>query len=196
MRPAQSRLRRFIADETPGLLAALKHYLLRAGGAHAPSSLEDAAHELLNEVVVEALRHETRFQTTRQPRAWLLGIAANLIRRKQVELAKRERREPLAYDLYRERGAPLDDDAVFDWLTNLCDTDQDDLESDVTVSVWLAKLAPEDRQIIQLAVLHQLDGQALGAALGISPGAARVRLHRALQRARLALADVRAVNDD
>jgi hypothetical protein len=33
--------------------------------------------ELLNEVVVEALAHADRFQADGQPRAWLLGIAAN-----------------------------------------------------------------------------------------------------------------------
>jgi DNA-directed RNA polymerase specialized sigma24 family protein len=37
---------------------------------------------------------------------------------------------------------------------------------------------------LRLAVLHDLTGEALAQELGIKPGAARVRLHRALNRLR------------
>ena len=44
------------------------------------------------------------------------------------------------------------------------------------------RLSPSDREIIQLAAFDGLTGADLGAALGISPGAAAVRLHRARER--------------
>jgi RNA polymerase sigma factor (sigma-70 family) len=45
-------------------------------------------------------------------------------------------------------------------------------------------LRPDDRNVLELAFLRDLDGEALAKELGIRPGAARVRLHRALLRLR------------
>lgn len=77
----RTRLRQFIEAEAGVLTRTLGFYLSRAG-------LTISAEELLSEVVVEALKHEERFNPARPPRAWLLGIGANLIRRKQAELAR------------------------------------------------------------------------------------------------------------
>ena len=77
--------------ESETLLATLRYYVTRAGLAHSQTASLAAA-ELLNEVVVEALEHAERFRPDGQPRAWLLGIAANLIKRQQVARAKRNRR--------------------------------------------------------------------------------------------------------
>lgn len=172
----RTRLRQFIEDETPVLTRTLGVYLSRAG-------LAISAGELLSEVVVEALEHEARFDPARQPRAWLLGIAANLIRRKQAELARLDRREPLARDLYP--GTEPSDDEVFDWLDAVSAVDPHlTLDGNDDVSALLARVSPEDAMVLRLAVLHGLDGAALARELGISPGAARVRLHRALERLR------------
>ncbi len=172
----RTRLRQFIEEETPVLTRTLAFYLNRAG-------LTLSAGELLNEVVVEALQHEHRFNPARQPRAWLLGIAANLIRRKQAELARLNRREPLVRDLYP--GDEPSDDEVFEWVAAYADTDlSGTLETAAAVDDLLAGLAPEDAQIVRLGILSGLDGDALARELGVTPGAARVRLHRALNRLR------------
>lgn len=181
-RTRPSRLRRYIETEAADLQRTLRVYLYRAGLFGRDQTLDAAASELLNEVVLEALRHEGRFRASAQPRAWLLGIAANLIKRKQAELARRHRREPLLRDLVREADAEMSDDDLFDWLVTLARTPDSD-QSDQTAAL-LALLAPDDQQVIRLAVLHDLDGEALAHALGISSGAARVRLHRALKRLR------------
>ncbi len=52
----------------------------------------------------------------------------------------------------------------------------------------LASLAAADREVLQLSAWEQLSGDELAAALGCRPGAARVRLHRARERLRAALA--------
>ncbi len=172
----RTRLRQFIEDESHVLTRTLGFYLNRAG-------LRVSASELLNEVVVEALTHEDRFNPSRQPRAWLLGIAANLIRRKQVEIARLDRREPLARDLYP--GEEPSDDEVFDWLAVFDGAETlAELESNEAVKALLAGVSPEDARVLRLAILSGLDGEALARELGTTPGAARVRLHRALNRLR------------
>lgn len=172
----RTRLRQFIEAESHVLTRTLGFYLSRAG-------LMVSAEELLSEVVVEALKHEDRFNPARQPRAWLLGIAANLIRRKQAELARLDKREPLARDLYP--GDAPSDDEVFDWLEPFVGVESAEaLDGNEAANALLASVSAEDAAVLRLAILNDLDGEALARELGITPGAARVRLHRALNRLR------------
>jgi DNA-directed RNA polymerase specialized sigma24 family protein len=75
----QTMLRAFIEAEADRLLGILRHYLVRANLTDQRGATLGAT-ELLNEVVVEALEHADRFRPSGQPMAWLLGIAANLIK--------------------------------------------------------------------------------------------------------------------
>jgi RNA polymerase sigma-70 factor (ECF subfamily) len=178
-----TRLRQFIADEAGTLLGTFRYYLYRAGMTAQPLDL--AAQELLNDVVVEALQHEDRFLPGGQPRAWLLGIGANLIKRRRVELARRNRREPLVRDLYPTVEADMGEDELFDWMASVSSVETEtELESNQQVMAILSRVSPEDQRVLRLAILSGLDGAALAKALGVSPGAARVRLHRALNRLR------------
>lgn len=181
---SEARLRQFLQHESESLLRTLRYYVARAG-LGAP---EYTATELLNEVVVEALEHADRFRPGGQPRAWLLGIAANLIKRRQAELARRSHREPLVRDLYPDPEDALSEDELFDRFAALAtDNPAERLEEDEQVSAMLAHLSVDDRRVVWLAVLNGLDGQALAQELGVRPGAARVRLHRALRRLHAAL---------
>jgi RNA polymerase sigma factor (sigma-70 family) len=182
----QTRLRQFIEMETETLLATLRYYLVRAGLADAQSAALTAV-ELLNEVVVEALDHADRFRPSGQPMAWLLGIAANLMKRKQAERTTRNRREPLVRDLYLDAQDTLSEDELFDRLAALTVAEPaQDLESNQAVSAILTHVSKTDQHVLRLAVLHDLNGEELAQALGVTPGAARVRLHRALNRLRAA----------
>jgi RNA polymerase sigma-70 factor (ECF subfamily) len=145
-----------------------------------------AAHELLNDLVVEALAHAERFDATRQPVPWLLGIAANLVKRRQSARARDHRREPLVRDIAGEGSAALADDEIFDRVAALTADPGEPLETQQRVDMLLEPLSKADRRLVQLAILHDLDGAALARELGIQPGAARVRLHRALGRLRQA----------
>lgn len=177
-----TRLRQFIETEAESLVGILRYYLFRANSVN----LDTDASELLNEVVIEALQHEARFEPTGQPRAWLLGIAANLIKRRQVETARRNQREPLVRDLYPTLEADLSDGELFDRVANLVGMAEDELDTDAQVAALLRPLSPDDQHILRLAIVLGLDGDALATELGIQPGAARVRLHRALNRLRTA----------
>jgi len=189
------RLRAFIETEAGRLRPTLRLYVLRAGLA-GPSEADAAAADLLNEVVAEALAHAERFRPAGEPEAWLLGIAANLVRRRQADLARRERREPLAADL-----AGPDEDDPFERLADLAlDSTlagpEQALESRQAAAELLALVSEDDRRVLELAVLHELNGDRLAGALGTSPGAARVRLHRALGRLRAALTKGRVTEHD
>ena len=178
-------VRQFIEAESDSLLATLHYYVLRSGLAEGTAVTLLTA-ELLHEVVVEALAHADRFQPDGQPRAWLLGIAANLLERKQAERAKRERREPLISDLHTADNT-MSETELFDRLAACATPDATgQLEADETVTGMLNLLAPADRQIVQLAILLEMDGTAVARALNLKPGTARMRLHRALNRLRQA----------
>lgn len=181
----QAQLKHFIDREGESLRRTLRVYVARSGLASANAVIQAAADELLNETVVEALAHAERFDPAGVPVAWLLGIAANLIRRKQTDLAKRNRREPLLRDLDTRADQSASDDEFFDRFAGLATDDpQAVLEMDASVAALLDTLSTEDQRIVELAVLHELDGEAIARELGIKPGAARVRLHRAIRRLR------------
>jgi RNA polymerase sigma factor (sigma-70 family) len=185
---AEARLKQYLEHENESLLRTLRMYVARANLTEGEIRIRGVAAELLGEVTVEALAHADRFDATRAPGAWLLGIAANLIRRRQVDLAKRTRREPLARDLVADDHDRLSDGDVFDQLAALTEADfEHDLEAREGAAALLAHVPEEDRQVLRYAVISELDGEALAVALGTSPGAARVRLHRALKRLRAAM---------
>jgi RNA polymerase sigma-70 factor (ECF subfamily) len=168
------------------LLGTLRYYLVRAGLADGRDAALLAI-ELLDEVVVQALEHAGRFRPSGQPMAWLLGIAANLIRRRQAEGATRDRREPLVRDLCASAQDALSEDELFDRVASLAAGEPiADWEANEAASAILAHVSADDRRVLQLAVLHEMSGEALGQELGIKPGTARVRLHRALNRLRRA----------
>src|SRR5262245_13948156 len=183
MQASRLRLERYIETESASLLKTLHYYVMRAGLA-AGSGIVQVAEEILQETVVEALSTADRLRPDIQPKPWLLGIAANLVKRRQAELARRERREPLLRDLYAQTDDTLSDEEIFDLLPIVPESSLEALEANEQVRHILAGLSPEDAEVIRLAALHDMDGSALGRALAISPGAARVRLHRALGRLR------------
>ena len=180
---SRQRLEQFIKAESAALHRTLRHYVLRAGLVGSGDA-NAVASELMNEITVEALRHAKRLTQEIQPRAWLLGIAANLIKREQASRNKRERREPLIRDLYAQSEEALSEDELFDLLPTLSDGSLAELEANDTINSLLLGLTKSDADVLRLAILHDLDGEALAQTLGITANAARVRLHRALDRLR------------
>jgi RNA polymerase sigma factor (sigma-70 family) len=176
----------FITDNIPSLLGILRSYVRRMDLARG-EEVAAAAVDVLQEIVVEALDHADRFNPTGQPMAWLLGIGANVIKRKKVELAKRSWRELFIGDLSLEQQEPLSEDELFDQIT-VCTSagPEEDIEANEQAMLLLSLVSPEDQQLLFLAFLYGFEREALAKKLGITPVAARVRLHRALNRLRLA----------
>jgi len=177
------RLEQFVEAEGNALRKTLRYYLLRAGLASG-KTLYTAADELLNEVIIEALETAGRLKADIHPRPWLLGIAANLIKRQQAKRTKLEQREPLMRDLYAHTQDSLSDEELFDQLPVLNDTSLADVEVNEEIATLLSGLSQGEIHILRLAILYDMDGESLGTALGVTTNAARVRLHRALNRLR------------
>ncbi len=190
----RARLRCFIAAESATLHATLRLYVSRAGfsGGQAVSRIAD---ELLNEVTVEALEHAERFDPARSPMAWLLGIAANLIKRRQAAIFRRDQREPLIRDLHPNAADAMNDAELFDRFASITASDPAQAyEDEERVALLLSGVSESDRRVLRLAIVHGLNGETLAKELGITPGAARVRLHRALNRLRAAHQEQMKVN--
>lgn len=178
----RNRLQAFISQNHQQLATTLRLYVIRSGLTDS-DSVDQIALDLLSDVTVEALDHAERFDSTRHPMSWLLGIGANLIKQRVDARNKRERREPLVRDLYITHAEIMSDGELFDLLASYVQ-DGRSLDDDLIVTEMLNQLTPDEQHIIRLAVIHELNGEALAQALNIKPGTARMRLHRALQRLR------------
>jgi len=178
-----------ITDNVASLLGILRSYVKRMGLARG-EEVPAAAVEVLQEVVLEALDHADRFNPTGQPMAWLLGIAINVIKRKKAELAKRSQRELSMSDLSLKQEEGLSESELFDQLmANSSAGPEQEIAANEQAELLLSLVSPEDQHVLMLAFLQGFEREALAQKLGISPGATRVRLHRALKRLRLAWSD-------
>jgi RNA polymerase sigma factor (sigma-70 family) len=181
----RKRLIQFLDAEIDSLTGILRVYMVRAGLIGG----EDTLGELLNSVVVEALTHAQRYDPARPPRAWLLGIATNLVHRRQAETARLNQREPLVGDLVDDHSEDLGEDELFERLATLSNelTHRDihtEIEMRDSLATAMGLLTVEERKIVHLFAQCYLDGDAMAVALHITPGAARVRLHRVLAHLR------------
>jgi RNA polymerase sigma-70 factor (ECF subfamily) len=146
--------------------AAVFRYLTRRVG---PAVAED----LLSEVFTAAISARLRFRPHASGSAlpWLYGIAANAVRSA----------------LRARPGLVLaDPDGTVDW--DAVDARLDARAQRDALRAALAVLTPADRELLLLVAWEGLSPAEAGAALGLTPEAARSRLHRARGRARDALA--------
>ncbi|MBX5457424.1 MAG: sigma-70 family RNA polymerase sigma factor [Thermogemmatispora sp.] len=192
---ARAELERALIEHSETLLQNLQFYVVRLGVAP-----EREAHaialEVLQEVAVEALAHAARFEPGRQPLAWLLGIGLNVIRRQRAERARRSQRElsPVRLASALSGGESPSELEVFDQLQATSSGPEEEVEAEQGMAALLALVGEEDRELLRLAVVEGCERELLARHLGISPGAARVRLHRALQRLRRAFQQQSATN--
>jgi RNA polymerase sigma factor (sigma-70 family) len=141
-----------------------------------PEVLERAS-EVLHEAVQEALQHARSFDRTRSTTAWVRGIAAKrLLTRRRVE-ARARRCVPATV---------LGHESWLAALGQLCTGPADAaVAGRLDLEQALGRLPPQERRALECRYYQGLDGEALASALGVStPGAARVRVCRALQALR------------
>lgn len=139
----------------------------------------EAAGDVVADTFVEAARNSRRFDPAiATERAWLLGIATNLIRRR----ARHARRLTLVAWL-PDRGRH---DAAVEHSADRLDASR----ARTRLTAAVAALPRGERDAFLLHALGELDGNDIAAALAISPGAAKVRVHRARTRLRRMLADL------
>lgn len=138
------------------------------------------ADDLVAEVYAVAWRRRKDLPPPMLRRAWLFGVARTLL--KADGRRHREERE-LAEELARP---PHDAQSV---------ESEGSGRTAVVMAAALARLGPADREVLQLTTWEGLTPAELAVALGVRPGAARVRLHRA-RRALAADPAVRALVEE
>lgn len=176
----------YIAGNAASLLGIIRSYVMRMGLASG-EDVATVALEVLQQVVLEALDHADRFDPTGQPMAWLLGIAMNIIKRNKAERIKSSQRELSMSDLSLMQEEDLSESELFDQLVAHSDAGLDqEIAANEQAGLLLSLVSPEDQHILMLAFLEGYKREELAQKLGITPGATRVRLHRALKRLRLA----------
>ena len=130
----------------------------------ASGTAEDAAQE----AAVRAWRRRDSCLTPERPEPWVATIA----RREALRLVRPPRLRPL-----EEAGEPAQD------------SHEDDVLGRADLARAIAGLPSPDRELVTGRYWDDLDYRQLAGLLQISEGTARVRLHRALARLRLALAE-------
>lgn len=167
-------LRDAIEKHAPDLEAMAQVLVWKLGLAKDREEGKALGEELLQEVVKRALERVSSFDPSRSAGAWLYGIALNVAREWARSRRRSERTVSLTPDDSQGELVPLD--RVHDLAS----------EQNHRVLELLDLVSPAERQILSLRYVEQLDGRNLAAALGISDGAARVRLSRALGSLRAA----------
>ncbi|HXR66840.1 MAG TPA: sigma-70 family RNA polymerase sigma factor [Ktedonobacteraceae bacterium] len=181
----QNWIHRFLQENEAGLTGIICSYIARMGLARG-ENIRLLATEVLQDAALELLAHADRLDPGRQPHAWFLRVAANILKRKRANFARRYRFEVLVSDL-AQRAQVDDENDVLDLLMadRVPDPEQMLAERE-HVSELLALVTESDAEILRLALVQDLDSEHIAEQLGVKSGAVRVRLHRALRRLRIA----------
>jgi RNA polymerase sigma-70 factor (ECF subfamily) len=159
--------------------AAIHGYAVRRLGA----SLAD---DVAAETFLIAFDRRRRYDVA-QPdaRPWLYGIVSNLI-------ARHHRAELRRYRALARAGAPRPQDGLVDQAAARLDAEA----LRARLAAALVEVADRDREVLLLVAWAQLSCEEAARALGIRPGTARSRLHRARRKTRAALGEDNAREDD
>lgn len=151
----------------------ISRYATRRLGPH-------LAEDIVAEAFLAAFRQRDRYDLSRpDARPWLLGIAANLIRRHHRDESRWLRA------LERTGIDPITASAAELVEARLC--------ADATgraVAAAIAALNPRQREVVLLVTWAELTYDEVAEALGIPEGTVRSRMNRARTQLRAALADV------
>ena len=134
--------------------AEVLHYLARRCPV-------DAAHDLLQETFLQVVRQAERLDAVTMPRAWLFGIARNI-------LALHYRRQPESPIEF-----PVESTGEDARLPAMREA--------------IAALAPELRETLELRIEQELSYEEIAGVLDVPIGTVRSRLHNAVRRLRTAL---------
>lgn len=130
-------------------------------------ALADELDDVVQESLIRAFRGAAAFRGQCQFRTWLLSIGANVLK----DFARRARRRqvvPLLDDLPASGGDPHDDAVA--------------REAEQRLQQGLARLPRLQREVFLLRAQQGLEYDEIAAALGSTPGAARVHYHHAVKR--------------
>ena len=137
--------------------AEVLHYLARRCPV-------DAAQDLLQETFLQVVRQAERLDAVTMPRAWLFGIARNILARHYRQRPE----EPIATMV--EAASPAVEDARLPAMREA-----------------IAALAPELRETLEQRIEQELSYEEIAGVLDLPIGTVRSRLHNAVRRLRTTL---------
>ena|SRR5438094_2072769 len=129
--------------------------------------------DLVQETFIRAFRALGRFRGQCRFRTWLMTIGGNVVK-DAYRRVKRTRVVPLADDLRATDGDPHEHAVAGEMEARLADA--------------LGRLPRMQREVFLLRAQQGLEYDEIAAALGTSPGAARVHFHHAVKRLKEQLA--------
>jgi RNA polymerase sigma-70 factor, ECF subfamily len=130
------------------------------------------AEDLVQEVFVRILKYRESFKTEAEFTPWMFALARNTA----VDQYRKRPREVPENPAAPEPAAPLEHP-----IERLERREQSEL-----LGRALARLAPEKRELLLLARFGEMRYETIGELLGVSVGAIKVRVHRALKDLRAA----------
>lgn len=177
-----------LADGMPGLRVLYERHFDELFRYVAGRIGRQAAEDVVAETFVIAFGRRSVFDPGRvSALPWLIGIATNLLRSQRRAERKHLATDPGGIDPIGAPDLGLDD--------TISRADAATVRGAVMRAV--RRLAPSERDAFLVHALAGLEGAELGVALGVSPSAAAVRLHRARTKLRLSLAPtLRAWQED
>lgn len=185
--PARAHLQHFLQENAASLQAIICGYVAKTDLAR-DNNIEALAAEIFQDAVLETLAHAERFDPQRQARPWFLAIAINVLKRHQATYFKRSRFEVLTGGLVKRTAQESEQDLLDQIMgaRSVTEGPEQALVAHESADELLALVEPEDAQLLNMALIQGWDANTLGQTMGITPGAARVRVHRALSRLRAA----------
>lgn len=173
-REREERIRSAMTDEWKPIRNAMAVMVRSVAKGLHRDRLVERVDEVLSATVCEALAHPATYQLDRPVVPWLVGIARNLL--------KGEARDAAAHPRHIVPGDM--DDATWEQVVGLLDSLEESASARIDVDHMLSRLSPTERAALECRYLKGLKGQDLAEALGISMGAARTRVSRAVQALR------------
>jgi RNA polymerase sigma factor (sigma-70 family) len=152
-------------DTYRGLYCGIAVLVSKLTNARTREEKHAKTEEILQEAVMQAFAKLDMYDPKRPAVNWLVGFALNIIR----QMRQRQSREAAKID-----DAPF---GIGELSDRLHGEGADEL---------LGLVSQPEQQVLRLAIIEGLSGRELAAQLGITKGAARVRLHRAKQQLRRA----------
>ncbi|HTK09228.1 MAG TPA: sigma-70 family RNA polymerase sigma factor [Ktedonobacteraceae bacterium] len=184
---ARTYLQQFLQENAASLQNILCGYVASMKLASG-TNIEVLAAEVFQDAVIETLAHSDRFNPAMQPRAWFLAIAANILKRHRVKLAKRYRFEVLVGDLASKSKSGNEQDMLDRLMsyTGSAPGPERALLAREGVREILSLVSAEDAHLLNLTLVQGWNAEMLAQMMGVTTGTARVRVHRALTRLRVA----------
>jgi RNA polymerase sigma factor (sigma-70 family) len=176
-------LEQFLGKEAAQFIGILRSYISQYRLATGDEEVQDVALELFHDVYIEAMRSLTNFDPDRPPRAWLLGIAQNLVKRQYTATMRRKQNEISLSELaQRNLDQGMDTDPLERLFMQNSSGPEQQVEASENVKYLLSQVPQEYQTILRMWYIEDLEGAEIAERLGCSYSSAMVRLHRARKR--------------